>query len=173
MERISKAELARRLNVTPSAVSRAIREGRVEAGPDGLVDAAGATAQWLANRRRRPRMPAPTAGPPDQAAPAAADYWSAKAERELAEARMATMREAEMRGELVRRVEIERELAAKIIALREHLQSMADRLAALVAAETDILACRRLIRAEVDQALIAFNRADAPAPEVFTKEIQA
>lgn len=160
MERISKAELARRLNVTPGAISRAIREGRVEAGPDGLVDAAGATAQWLANRRRRPRT-RPDSAPPDQAAPAApGDYWQAKTQREQAEAAMASLRARELSGELVRRVEIERELAAKIIALREHLQSMADRLAALVAAEPDILVCRKLIRGEVDQALVAFNRAD-------------
>lgn len=48
---------------------------------------------------------------------------------------------------------------------------LADRLAALVAAEPDILVCRKLIRAEVDQALVAFNRADAQAPEIYTKEV--
>lgn len=164
MERISKAELARRLGVTPGAISRALREGRIEAGPDGLVDAAGATAQWLANRRRRPRMPAQAASAPDPAAPGApGDYWTAKTQREQAEAAMASLRARELAGELVRRVEIERELAAKIITLREHLQSMADRLAALVAAESDILACRGLIRGEVDQALTAFAR---PADQV-------
>src|SRR5690606_36500801 len=105
------------------------------ADPDGLLDPVAALAQWQHNRRRR-RRPA-GADPAVEPGPAAGDYWQHKTTREAAEAAIARMREREMSGELVRAAEVERELAAKLIALREHLGTMADRLAAVVAAESD------------------------------------
>lgn len=174
-ERITITELARRVGVSPQALSAAARKGRVTRGPDGLVDAAGGAAQWLANRVRRPRVPkdkTPSAAPetsdrPGRAATGAPDFWAHRTEREAAEASIARMREREMSGELVRRADVERELAAKLIGLREALEGLGDRLASLVAAESDISACRRLLRDEHRNALAAFAQpagAAAPAP---------
>src|SRR5690606_4960534 len=103
MERVTQSELARRLGGTPGAIARAVREGRIELAADGLVDVAAGTAMWLANRRRRPRTPPPAGAPEQTSAAGAGDFWRAKTDREIAEAAMASMREAEMRGDLVRR----------------------------------------------------------------------
>lgn len=83
-------------------------------------------------------------------------YWEAKTRREVAEAAMAEHRERELRGELVRKAEVERELAAGLVALREALEVLADRLAAVVAAEADPERCRTLLRNEHRAALSAF-----------------
>ena len=69
---------------------------------------------------------------------------------------MAELREAELRGELVRKVEVERALASRLVALRESLEVLADRMGALVAAESDAQVCRRMIRDEHRKALAAF-----------------
>ena len=50
---ITKAEFARRMNVTPSAVSVAVRAGRITTTPEGLIDAEQATVEWALNRRRQ------------------------------------------------------------------------------------------------------------------------
>jgi len=161
--KMTQSQFAEQIGVTPSAVSKAIAAGRLTADADGLLDPVAAAAQWQHNRRRRQRMPKQAAvGEQDRPAPlgAAGDYWTHKTERESAEAAMARMREREMAGELVRKVEVERALAGKLIALRESLETLADRLSALVAAEPDPAACRRIIRDEIRQALAAFARAD-------------
>lgn len=72
---------------------------------------------------------------------------------------MAELKEAELRGELVRRAAVEREMASRLVALRETLEALADRISALVAAESDAQACRRLLRDEHRNALAAFSAA--------------
>ena len=46
---VTKAEFARRMGVSPPAVSKAIRTGRISVRADGKIDYASARAQWLAN----------------------------------------------------------------------------------------------------------------------------
>lgn len=155
--KVTQSQLAEHLGVTPSAISKAIAAGRLTVDADGLLDPVAATAQWQHNRRRRQRMPRQPAGEPDRPAPpGAGDFWQHRTTREAAEAAMARMREREMAGELVRRAEVERELAGKLVALRVSLETLADRVAALVAAEPDIQAIRRIIADEHRQALAAF-----------------
>ena len=89
MERVSQSELARRLGVSAAAISRAIREGRVELGADGLLDPVAGEAQWLRNRRRRPRAVRPSAPAAADQAGVGADFWAAKTAREAAEAEIA------------------------------------------------------------------------------------
>ncbi len=62
----------------------------------------------------------------------------------------------ELRGELVRRVAVERELAARLVALRENLDALGDRLGPLLAAEDRPGNCRRLVRDEIRASLSAF-----------------
>ena len=54
---------------------------------------------------------------------------------------------------------MEREVAGRLVALRESLEVLADRLAAVLAAETDQQAVRRMLRDEHRAALAAFSRA--------------
>lgn len=161
MQRVTPSALADHLGVNRSTISRAIAAGKVTLGPDGLADLVGAVAQFQSNRRRRRcrtrrgGSELTTSDTPTAAARGDA-FWDAKTRREQAEAALAELKAAEMRGELVRRLEVERAVAGRLVALRESLESLADRLAALMAAETDPVICRRLIRDEHRQALANF-----------------
>jgi len=154
---VSASELARTLGVSPTAVAKARNAGRISE-IDGKFDLAVARIQWEANRKRR-RMDRPEVSePPSGVAPEeAADYWVSKARREAAEAEMAELKASEIRGDLVRKAVVERELVSKVVALRESLEVLADRLSAVMAAETDAQVCRKMLRDEHRQALQSFN----------------
>lgn len=160
---VTASELARALNVSPTAVAKARNAGRLTAIGDRF-DLAVAQIQWEANRKRRRADQRPAAPAVDADATSGSDtgsgagYWDARTKRERAEASMAELKEAELRGELVRRAAVERELSSRLIALRESLELLGDRLAAAVAAESDPGVCRRLIRDEHRRALEAFVR---------------
>lgn len=153
---VTASELARELNVSPTAVHKARDSGRLTPIGDRF-DLAVAKIQWETNRKRqrRDRPPPPPDLPAGTETPAQSggSYWDAKTRREQAEASIAELKELELRGDLVRKVEVERALAARLVALRESLEVLADRLAALVAAESDAGVCRRLIRDEHRKAL--------------------
>lgn len=162
-ELISAEALAKQLGVSGQAVRKAHAAGRLTSF-DGRFDPAVAKIQWDRNRQRRrndqPKAPA-AAGADERRAEqapsgAGADYWDAKTRRETAEASIAKLKEAELRGDLVRRALVEREFAARLVALRESLKVLADRLSAQVAAEPDALRCRQLLRDEHRLALAAF-----------------
>lgn len=169
MPGVTVSQLAAKLGVAVSTISRAVSSGRITAGPDGLLDPVGARAQFETNRRRRRAQrpndkasgsPAPGGAPgavPDAPGSSSAEeFWGAKTRREVAEASIAEHRERELRGELVRKAEVERELATKLIALRETLEALADRLSATMAAEADPAKCRAMLRDEHRRALSAF-----------------
>lgn len=160
---VTQSELARHLGVSPTAVAKARDAGRITPIGD-RYDLQVALIQWDRNRQRRrndqPKAP-PAAGAEDRRAEqvpsgAGAEYWDAKTRRETAEASIAELKEAELRGDLVRRAVVEREFAARLVALRESLEVLADRLSAQVAAEPDALRCRQLLRDEHRLALSAF-----------------
>jgi len=177
-ELISAEALAKQLGVSGQAVRKAHAAGRLTSF-DGRFDPAVAKIQWEANRQRRrndqPKAPAADGDDrrPEQAASGAgAEYWNAKTRRETAEASIAELKEAELRGDLVRRAVVEREFAARLVALRESLEVLADRLSAQVAAEPDALRCRQLLRDEHRLALSAFaERIDLEAASDEASEV--
>lgn len=159
---VTGSELARHLGVSPQAVAKARNKGRLST-INGRYDLAVAMIQWDKNRERRRNDQSPppgesddSRGSPSGAAGAGADYWDAKTRREVAEASIAELKEAELRGDLVRRAVVEREFASRLVALRESLEVLADRLSAQVAAEADAGRCRQLLRDEHRLALAAF-----------------
>lgn len=170
-ELISGEALAKLLGVSGQAVRKAHAAGRLSS-IGGKFDPAVARIQWEANRKRRRADQVRTAvagasatvGKPAGGEGEGSAYWDAKTRREAAEASIAELKEAELRGELVRRAVVEREMAARLVALRESLEALADRLSALVAAESDAQACRRLLRDEHRTALAGFaTRIEAAA----------
>jgi hypothetical protein len=132
---------------------------------DGCVDPDIATVLYRrgtrprANQKRAQQEVSRLAHDVAPVAVVAVSYDEARRRREAAEASMAELKEAELRGELVRRAAVEREMASRLVALRETLEALADRLSALVAAESDAQACRRLLRDEHRNALAAFSAA--------------
>lgn len=108
-DRITQAELARRLQVSRSAVTKAVQSGRITAGADGRFDPEEAERQWRANTR--PNMKGASTSP--AAKNKATGYAEARAKKERHAANILEMREAEVRGLLMKK-ELALEIAANL-----------------------------------------------------------
>lgn len=137
--RLTPAQFARQEHVAKSIVTRWIESGRITLGPDGLIDAT-AAAERLATESPPPQaqsIPAKATAPPDTPATAAPlsdsailganlkyeTYRLQKAKREQGE-----MEIDKSAGLLVERAEIDFVLADYGAAVRDQLESLADRL---------------------------------------------
>lgn len=151
------------------AVRKAVEEGRIRAfGTDKLVDLELADAQWERNTRARvspgsgaaagqpmlpmPDLPGADAYTPPAAAPLAVaqdpTYMQLRARRELADAEMAEMNAAKMRGAMVLREDVDRahfEIGREI---RDALTACARRVAAEVSSVSSAEACESVIDRE-------------------------
>jgi hypothetical protein len=173
IELITKSEYARRRNCTEAAVRRAVNDGRITL-IDGKVDPVAADAQWARNTRvRAGSRPADDAnltgaGSSSGGSGAASSgdsprddpdaYWAVKARREKAEADMAELKLAELRGELVRRSDIEAVHARSASLFREALLEMATRVAPVIAGcGGDQAKIRQILEEENLQALRNFS----------------
>ena len=168
------AELARRLGVSRQAVSDLIRRGILTPDANGRIDEAAARAAILASvhptsktvQAAQASAPAPIA--PVAAAPApapavvpaapqpeaaATNYHVAKTMREAAEAHIARLKLAEMRGELIRTDAVRAVMSNIFATTREAVLQMPARLAPLLAAESDPAAVQNLLHAELHAAL--------------------
>lgn len=172
------AELARRLGVSRQAVSDLVRRGILTPDADGRIDEAAARAAILASvhptsktvQAAQASAPAPIA--PVAAAPAVApaapqpeaaatNYHVAKTMREAAEAHIARLKLAEMRGELIRTDAVRAVMSNIFATTREAVLQMPARLAPLLAAESDPAAVQNLLHAELHAALESL--ANSPA----------
>lgn len=147
---------------THTAVNDAARAGRITL-IDGKVDPEVADIQWAektdavqqARGARGGHAPRPAPEPPRQV-PVAGDresYFATKERRERAEAELAELELRERRGELVKKADVERELFAVQRALRDRITGIPDRIAPIVAAETDVGRCHEIMAAEIRAAL--------------------
>ena len=175
---VRPAELARRLGVSRQAVSDLVRRGILTPDADGRIDEAAARAAILASvhptsktvQAAQASAPAPIA--PVAAAPAVApaapqpeaaatNYHVAKTMREAAEAHIARLKLAEMRGELIRTDAVRAVMSNIFATTREAVLQMPARLAPLLAAESDPAAVQNLLHAELHAALESL--ANSPA----------
>lgn len=85
---------------------------------------------------------------------------AARTRREIAEANLAELREAEQRGELIRIAAVKTTLAAVFSTTRDALLQIPPRLAPLLAADSDQASVQTVLHAEIHQALQ--NLAGAP-----------
>jgi hypothetical protein len=159
MELISPAEFSRRVGVTPQAVHRAIKHGRLSVLDNGKLDAAVAAIQWDKNRQRSPNAPtAPTATrpappPATPADPSLPSLEESKRRREFHEANLAEMRERQKAGELVIKREVFQHYTTLYATLREMLLRIPDKLATRVVAESDADKVYTLLEQEIEDAL--------------------
>lgn len=155
-----KKDLATALGISGPMVSKLSARGM----PTHSIDAA---SRWRAanlaqSYTKRYRQPALANGPATAAATGAAapadasplhgldeSHNTARTRREIAEADLAELKLAELRGELVRADEWSAALARRAVAFREGLLQIPDRLSAQLAAEADQDTIRRLLDVEI------------------------
>jgi hypothetical protein len=106
---VSKASIARHLDVSGALITRYTREGM----PTTSLEEAEAWYQENVNRRVRD-VP---------------DYQESRARREAAEAELAELKAAQLRSELAPVADFERQMAIEAARVREAVLQLADRLA--------------------------------------------
>lgn len=154
---VSQAFIARSLGLSGAAITKLKKQGM----PVDSVEAALAWREQRLNIAARKPTPGPAQKPvPGFARPMPApvavpdeDHQAARTRREIAEANLAEMREAEERGELVRVAAVKSMLAKVMSSTRDSLLQIPARLAQVLSAETDPSRVRDLIDAEIHQAL--------------------
>lgn len=155
---MTPGEYARHRGCSRQAVGRALREGRITATAEGLIDPVAADAQWAA--RSRPRVRVGASRPAAVAAPPADDrvsYDEARRRQAVADALMAERAERVQRGELVPVAAVRQALAARLSSARQALTDMSARLSPVLAAESDPAVIGRLLDDDVARALEAIT----------------
>ncbi len=158
---MTQSEYAKHRGVSRVAVHHAIRDSRIML-IDGKIDPNVADIQWAANTRARVRNagsdPAPIA--PLPAGPIVAgdaepriSYEEARRRRELAEASIAEMKQAELSGDLIRTDAVRAAWAGKITSTRDALLQIPARLSPQLAAESDLVAVTALLEGEIRMVL--------------------
>ena len=168
---MTQAEYARHRGCSREAVRKAVESGRIKTfGPDKLIDAELADAQWARNTRARvrggdaepsaPAAPAGRVGGDDfrdmiraNEAGGTTSYEEARRRRETAEANLAEMKQAEMEGKLILADAVRSAWAAKITGARDALLQIPSRIAPVLAANNDLVEVTALLEAELRQAL--------------------
>lgn len=151
---LSPAAYARHRGCSRPAVARAVREGRITATPEGLIDPAVADIQWQAHTRPRVRVKGRQAAElPLDAGPPRVTYDEARRRQAVADAIMAERAERLQAGSLVRLDDITREHSRLLTSLRDAFRNIPARLCATLAAEADPHRVDALLQAEIDAAL--------------------
>ena len=164
---LTQAQYGRHRGCSKQAVSRAVAAERITTfGPDKLVDAELADAQWQRNTRARASNGAAVASaaasggvaaPDDETGPG--DYGAWRVLREKAEAGLASMRESEMRGELIRLSAVKNALGVMFATARESFLQLPSRLAPQLSGETDPATIQNLLYAEIHNTLMELSGA--------------
>lgn len=145
------------------AVRKAVDEGRISAfGPDKLLDKALADSQWERNTRTRMSQSSAPSGQigldaMQETAPAMPDVAAAKADpgymqfrsrREEADAQIAEMNAAKMRGTMLMRQDVDRAMFEIGREIRDRLSACARRIASEVASIQSAEACETVVDRE-------------------------
>lgn len=180
MALVSLRAYARHRGVSLRAVQKAIGSGRIEKSPDGRIDVAAADATWESRTAPRPGTAAQNrvASPPESLANgyvpretsnapqfeprselppgSGIDYSRARAVRESYLARLAKIEFEERAGKLVSRDEVQIAAHNKYRIFRDAILNIPDRVAAVLAAETDSAKVHAVLVAEIRRALEEF-----------------
>lgn len=173
---ISQTELGNALGLSKQAISKLKGQGM----PVHSVEAAQAWREANQNiaMRKRTEVPAPAADVAPSPAPApmpqslvgdfggdylAEDFQAARTRREIAEANLAEMREAELEGKLIRVDAIRAAWAKRIASTRDALMQLPHRLAPVLAVENDMERVGNVLDEALRQALTELSR-DAIGP---------
>jgi hypothetical protein len=176
MELISPAEFSRRVGVTPQAICRAIKNGRLSTVENGKLDAAVALIQWEKNRQRASNAPPatrPTPPPATAADSALPSLEESKRRREFHEADLAEMRARQKAGELVLRHEVHLRYTTLAADFRAQLERIPDKLATRLAAESSADKIYALLEQEIDSALRDMAKTADRIPDKLAESAKA
>ena len=172
---MKQKDLAEALGLHKSVLSRYVRKGL----PTHSVEAAKAWySQNIGVRSRSDAKPArvevdPASAPVDVirasvvSGPGSEEgFQEARTRREIAEANLAEMREAELEGKLIRVEVIRAAWAKRVASTRDALLQIPSRLSPTLAAQSDVDQVARLLEEELRQALAELSRDGVPVQEV-------
>ena len=118
------------------------------------VDSVEAAREWkAANVKGQIQITIPRLLVPEPMAAVTYDIAEARAKREHHEANIAAMREAQIAGDLVERKRVESALTGIAAQVRANFERLPDKLAEVLAAETDAHQAHALLTAEIDLVL--------------------
>ena len=173
MAAVSLRGYARHRGVSLKAVQKAIEAGRIQTTAEGKIDVEQADADWERNtapragktpRFQKPpigRKPAPAAATSnirlDPSAAGGLDYARARAVHENYRARLAKLDYEAKLGKLISRDEVEVAAFNRFRTLRDGMLNIPDRLAAVLAAETDPVKVHEVLTTEIRKALLDFS----------------
>lgn len=168
---VSKSEYARIRGVSPQAVGRAVKTGRISA-IGGKIDPAVANIQWDGNRRRAPNVPKDCDRPTAPAVPLESDppgldvpsLEMSRRRREHHEANLAEMRERQKAGELVELAQVHLAYTTLAAQLRAALERIPDKVAPRLA-NAPVDEIHELLSSEIEQALLDMARTAAALPD--------
>lgn len=137
---MNATEYAKHRGVSQVAVLKAIKTGRITKQPDGSIDPEKADEEWARNTdfsRNPDKARATRAGeaPPMQSGP---DYTVSRAVREAYTARLAKLEYEEKVGTLVKADDVKLTWFNTLRIIRDRVLQLPDRMAATIAAETDV-----------------------------------
>ena len=137
---------AKLVGASHTAVNNAIKQGLIKPLPDGSIDTEQADVAWRPRvQRNAVRVDPKSVGSPD--------YYTARAIREHYLARLARIEFDEKVGKLVSRDEVQVAAFTKARTVRDNLLNIPDRLAAVLAAETDVDKVHKILTEEIRKAL--------------------
>ncbi len=177
LEPMSLRAYSRHRGVSLRAVQKAIAAGRIQPLADGKIDAATADSEWARNTAPRPQtkssqaesvrpMPSyPAASPANDLEVAsrpeggAVEYSRARAIREGYLARISKIEFEERSARLVSRDEVAVQAFNKFRTFRDGMLNIPDRIAAVLAAESDATRVHEILTSEIRRALLEFSDA--------------
>jgi hypothetical protein len=154
---MSQRAYALHRGVSKRAVAKAIETGRITLLPIGKIDSRLADEQWDRNTRDH----APFAGQEeDGAAFGSSQYSKARAVREHYQARLAKLEFEEKTAKLIAADEVKIASFNLFRQFRDQMLNLPDRLAAMLAAESEAAKCYEILATEIRKALNDFADAN-------------
>lgn len=163
MAELTVKQWAEQQGISRQAAHKRIKSGKVQLNANGKIDVDQAAKQWESNKDSRQQQrgapkievppPRPAKKAPDEEDPRS--LAAAQKAREWIRVGKEDMLLRKMRGELLPKDEVEQSWSSMVSAARSRLLLVPDKIAAKVAAVSNVLEVRAIIDAEIKEALSA------------------
>jgi hypothetical protein len=158
---MSQRAYARRRGVSVRAVQKAVETARISTLPDGQIDSDVADVEWAQNTRQSAPPGSNRAQQDDEIDSfGASQYNKARAVREHYQARLAKLEYEEKVAKLIAADEVKVAAFNLFRRYRDHMLNLPDRLAAILAAESESAKCYEILALEIRKALSEFADAN-------------